>query len=51
MDKMREETLNSIDQCIETLCAEMKGVRTDQVIALAEALGKILAARVMITDN
>lgn len=48
---MEENTLKKIDDVIITLCDEIKTSRTDQIIALAEALGTILTARAILNTD
>lgn len=48
---MNKETIECIDNAIQLLCKEFRGTSTDEMIALAEALGMILLARAMLKEN
>ena len=52
---MKNRTLEKVDNVIEKLCDvscdRIEKINTDKVIALTEALGRILTARAAVTAN
>lgn len=48
---MGNETLKKLDEAICLICDEMRGKRTERVIALAGILRDLVIARAILKDN